>query len=70
MPTMCGAAVIVTSDEEWKPRSRAANSNPADRIAASVSRVVRQPPSARVQYAASNPRWASRNARLSARTCS
>jgi hypothetical protein len=49
MPTMCGAAVIVRSDEAWKPRSRAAKRKPAARIAASVSRVVRQPPSARVQ---------------------
>jgi len=22
MPTMCGAAVIASGDEEWKPRSR------------------------------------------------
>ena len=41
---MYGAVVIVKSDEEWKPRSRRSKSNPAARIAASVSRVVSQPP--------------------------
>ena len=53
---MHGAAVIVSGDEAWKPRSRETSSNPAPAIAAAVSRVVRQPPSARVQNSASSER--------------
>ena len=58
---MWGAAVIVSSDDDWKPRSIQSNSKPAARIAASVSRVVRQPPSDRVQKSESTACCTARN---------
>ena len=67
---MYGAAVIVSSEEDWKPRSIRSNSKPAARIAASVSRVVSQPPSDRVQKSESTACWTARNGAWGERTCS
>jgi len=62
--------VIVSGDDEWKPRSSETNSNPDAAIVAAVSRVVREPPSARVQKSASSQRCTRRNSRWRERTCS
>ena len=68
-PRTYGADVTVRSDDEWKPRSIDSTRKPAARIAASVSRVVRQPPSDVVQKRRSALRCTARNNALRDRTC-